>query len=536
MLILQLRQAEAAMAQGRLDHAFDLLRTREVKGAATVDVVAARLAGAFVKRGGAHLKAQRLADAIADCDRALTLTGATAEVAHLRQAIGLAVAKQQRHAARRQGIVRMARRHLHRGRWSAVWRTLAQVKHSSAFGWHVRQDALMKQADLQTSLEQAAAACDRRDWLTAVRLLASAQAVDPFFPEVAELAGRVLDELQHDADAAFDAGHLDDTQTLIEIAQPLLKPGHLMQRLRRVMESLDRVPAMLKASQWREASLVLQRVHAERPAATWLKDATTAAQTAAEAAEALQVGPLVGLWHSTKRDLHSIPSRVADAAKLPASPNPTHVAPAHDAPTDLGSRFVLHVDGVGAYLVVRDARVSIGPISASARPMVGLLADAMLPVVWVQRSEEDYFLTSDRDVAVNEQTGKRHLLRDGAKIALSPRCRLTFRKPHAASTTAALQLTSAKLPLGDVRQVLLMDRDIVIGPGTAAHVRCDPLPTAVVIRWTQGGLTVRASEHIIVDERKVDAAAPLPTHKTIRIGDLSFTITPFEGDSSTTAA
>jgi hypothetical protein len=156
--------------------------------------------------------------------------------------------------------------------------------------------------------------------------------------------------------------------------------------------------------------------------------------------------------------------------------------------------------------------------------------------VWVQRSEEDYFLTSDRDVAVNDQPGKRHLLRDGARITLSPRCRLTFRKSHAASTTAAIQLSSAKLPLGDVRQILLMDRDVVIGPGSAAHVRCDQLPHAVVIRWTGGGLTVKASDHIVIDERRHDPAHPLPVRKAVRIGDLSFTITPCEGDSSTTDA
>ena len=93
---------------------------------------------------------------------------------------------------------------------------------------------------------------------------------------------------------------------------------------------------------------------------------------------------------------------------------------------------------MGSFLVIRSAAVTIGPISSSQRPEVGLVADPSLPVVRIERADEDYFLRCERAVMVNEHSTTERLLADRDRIALSPRCRWRFLRPNAASGSAVL--------------------------------------------------------------------------------------------------
>ncbi len=101
---------------------------------------------------------------------------------------------------------------------------------------------------------------------------------------------------------------------------------------------------------------------------------------------------------------------------------------------------------------------------------MGLLADANVPIATIDRQEDEYFIRGSA-VAVNDRAGSGKLLSSGDRITLSPRCRLSFALPSAASTTAILDLTGARYARSDVRRIILLDRDIILGPSTATHVR-----------------------------------------------------------------
>ena len=96
----------------------------------------------------------------------------------------------------------------------------------------------------------------------------------------------------------------------------------------------------------------------------------------------------------------------------------------------LSSRFVMHIDGIGGFLVLRENRITIGPISSSAQPMVGLMADPNLPVVTIERIEDDYFIRSSSPIHVNDASVTNKLLVDGDRISLSPRCSMKFHIPN----------------------------------------------------------------------------------------------------------
>ena len=143
--------------------------------------------------------------------------------------------------------------------------------------------------------------------------------------------------------------------------------------------------------------------------------------------------------------------------------------------------------------MARGRITTIGPISSSEGPSVGLLAPANLPTVSVERLDEDYFLRCDGSVQVNGKCVSEKLLSHGDRISLGPRLELRFLLPNAASTSAVLELTSAKMPRQDVRRIILLDESIVLGNNATAHVRVRGLQESVVLHLRHGQLHYRVA-------------------------------------------
>ena len=182
-------------------------------------------------------------------------------------------------------------------------------------------------------------------------------------------------------------------------------------------------------------------------------------------------------------------------------------------------RLIMQIDGAGSSLVMLGEKVTVGPISSPARPDVGLMADAGLSVVTIERTEDgDYLLAGERAVDVNGRPVTSKLLADGDKIALSPRCRMRFRLPTPASTTAVLELSTARLPQADIRRVILLDRELIVGPGAAAHVRADDLPDRAVIQPANGKMICRTDCELTRDGRAMGPGEEIPMDSPLRIG------------------
>lgn len=184
------------------------------------------------------------------------------------------------------------------------------------------------------------------------------------------------------------------------------------------------------------------------------------------------------------------------------------------------------VDGVGSFLVLTDRQVTIGPSGSSSAPEVALMAEAGAPPTTVERLDEDYFVSAERPVQVNDRRTNRALLSNGDRIGLSHRCRLRFGLPHPASTSAVLDLSGTRLAAGDARRVILLDRDLVLGPGSSSHIRADRLADPVVLSVRDGRLSCRSAGPITVDDRLADPAAWIPMGAQVRTDALSFVVTP----------
>ena len=261
------------------------------------------------------------------------------------------------------------------------------------------------------------------------------------------------------------------------------------------------------------------------PRARWLDAAVRGCEAAADSLETLEVGPL-GLMDPGGGDetIH-LPAQGEHEEAVPTRPSPSSRPPKRTGPT-LPQKFLIQVDGVGSFLVLRGESVTIGPISSSERPEVGLMADPALPAVTIERADEDYFLRCGRPVTVNDQPTTEGLLADGDRIALSPRCRWRFLRPNAASTSAVLAISGARLPQADTRKVILLDREIIIGPGPTAHIRADRWDGSAVLHVRNGTLLCRSESPVSADGLTITAGDPLPLGIPLRIGSLSLIVTP----------
>jgi hypothetical protein len=102
---------------------------------------------------------------------------------------------------------------------------------------------------------------------------------------------------------------------------------------------------------------------------------------------------------------------------------------------------------------------------------------------------------------------------------------MKFNIPNPASTTATLSLPSARLGRADVRRIILMDRDILIGPTEGSHILAESLDETVALFTQNGRLLCRSKDKILVDEKTVGPTAGLPVNKQIRIGQISLVLT-----------
>ena len=102
---------------------------------------------------------------------------------------------------------------------------------------------------------------------------------------------------------------------------------------------------------------------------------------------------------------------------------------------------------------------------------------------------------------------------------------MKFHLPNQASTTAVLDLSGARLGRADIRNVILMDRDILIGPSAGNHIPAEFLDETVTIFAQNDRLLCKTGNKVLVDNKPAGPAAGIPVDKQIRIGQMSFVLT-----------
>jgi tetratricopeptide (TPR) repeat protein len=554
VVILRIKQAQLALSNGRLDEAFELAAQSDVQAHREGQELISPLVQALVQRGEAHLAAERFGEALADCDKALRLGGNLPAIGQLRTRIAEASLARQRQERGRVQIAAAVRDHLENGRLTLGEGVLAAGAQAGGAGREamesLQRELAGRRADAQKALELAQQAMDREDIGLATDELIRARRIQAPNSHLMELTSKLLASVTERIRSNLELGRLDLARSVLDRTWPLAERGEEMGQFRRILDDCARARERVGAGRHREAAQILRRLSLALPGAEWLSASAGRLEQAAGLIEAT-LGGALGLSPSAGGDgdgggADAGPGvGVAAAAAVlavgaggeavrqgPAGPAPAPPCPAGGeaspaGPEVLPAKFLMLVDGVGSYLVSRPARVTIGPVSSSGLPDLGLLADPNLPMITIERVEEDYFLRCDRAVMVNDKPTTNRLLADGDAITLSAgraRCRIRFGLPNPASVSAVLTLSGARLPRSDVRQIVLLGREMILGPGAGAHVRADGMDAPATLHLRDGKLMCRGGGAVTVDGRAMDDRLGIPMGAAVRIGTVSLVL------------
>jgi hypothetical protein len=545
---LRIKQAQCALADGRLDEAHALLSRDGVRSHRQGQRLATKLVKAYLKRGKDHLQEGRLSEALSDCQKASALGGHQKDVAELRGEVVGKMDDKRRDADRRDLTLDGARHHAREGFLSKGVAMLRGVHGDSARVERAEQELELHRTKADAVLERGGLALDREDWAAAGHHIAEARRLRPFDRRVDELAGRLSDEATAKARAVMVRGRVDIAQALLRAVSPAAGDDLGVQEMREAVGQVALASQAIQSGDARTAGRGLRKVKALLPGAKWVDEAIKQTQRIIDSRDALESGPL-GLIC----DGYAFKAPASPAAHpAPPSQSPTHrhtttdtrvttpiayhkaidetAGRSHDV---LPKQFLIQVDGAGSALTLCNAVVTVGPVSSPDRPDVGLIADPSVPTVTIQRTQDDYFLRSTQPVKVNGKTTNERLLSDGDKIELSPRCRFKFRLPHAASTTAVLEMSGTRLVRADVKRVILLDRQLVIGAGPACHLRADSAEEPVILGLRDGRLMLQSKQTMKVagDDYGPQVGEPgapgagVPMDTPVNLGTMTLRIT-----------
>lgn len=507
MLILQLKQCERALADGRLDEAFDLVRRPEVRAHRRGQDLVTKMVGALVTRGRGHLAQGRLTAAATDASKACMLGGNIPDAVQLQQAVGTARRDQEKTNEKAGHLLALARRHAEMGQLSLGERLLDEVPMTDSRLDDLKLDLAQRRAGLEAAYKKAKGAFESGDWEAAVDHIARVGKQAAHDANLRGLIDQIGDHVAGQATSQLESGRLDSAAMLLDKIAGLPVDISSTRRLRTSLAQCRAASNAIVEGSHHEAELCLGQLKLTWPKAKWIAELSEQVREWGKLQTVIRTSPLSLL----PQTLRHAPTKMPNASPAPLVPTP---------PTQ---NLVLHVDGVGSFQIITGSTISIGPRSSTRSMDLALMIDPAAPRITLSRSDGDYFLKSDQPATVNEVPVTSRLLNNGDRIGLGPRCRMTFRRPSPASGTALLDLAGGQLPAG-VRQVILMDREIIIGPGNGVHIRADQLASPTILTRDGDSLSCKGTTPIFVDDQSMGTTATLPTGIPISVGTLRFVV------------
>ena len=193
---------------------------------------------------------------------------------------------------------------------------------------------------------------------------------------------------------------------------------------------------------------------------------------------------------------------------------------------DLGTRFLLWVDGVGGYLVCLSDEIELGQADPHNAIHIPLQADVSRRHARICRRGEGYVVEPQQRTAINGQLiSETTLLTDGDELLLGEGgVQLRFRQPHALSASARIELVSRHRTRPAVDAIILMAESCVLGPNLQNHVVCRDWENDVVLYRRNNALYCRAMDSIEIDGRLCDGRGPVSFQSRVSGDDFSMSL------------
>jgi len=205
------------------------------------------------------------------------------------------------------------------------------------------------------------------------------------------------------------------------------------------------------------------------------------------------------------------------------------LAPSSDE-SMLAKRFMLWIDGVGAFLVITADDVTIGRMATPMRATgatstsstsadIALSANLSREHVVIRRMEEQYLIEARSKAAVDQrELSNGQWLKQRSEITLNDSVRLEFVMPTPLSSSARLKVLSDHRRQYSVDGYVLMGETCLLGRGHEHHVVCPEWNASVVLARHSSGLVVRSQQPLTVDGEVAVGLMPLRSGQTV-VGD-----------------
>ena len=329
--------------------------------------------------------------------------------------------------------------------------------------------------------------------------------------ETAALIAKPIAELKRQAMADFNSGRLDRCTANTELLLKVDDQSYSVSELKEQLSRCRFIAKAVKQSNFETALATVQQVQQVSPKAVWVKPMVAAIKQCQTAIETLHAGPL-GLLPTSSSDVPIGNLRDADQPAMQL----TQARPTTDANCQPA---LLQIDQFGGVLMLRGNSVSIGTPRIASDSMIVLQTDGLTSQMQISRDGEDYFVSSNDGLFVNDYLAKRHLLNHGDIITVGARGRLKFLRPVAASNSTILVVQGAKLKRRDIRGIALVDEAVVFGDSNC-HFAVPNLPRRVIVRPDGSGQAYLIHEKGSVEQYQ------LAFGQSKSIADVSFTLLP----------
>lgn len=542
LFIVRIRAAEKALREGRVDEAFRLAMAPDLREHKRGLAVLAGLSQKFLERAREHYRADRFSEALLDLDRAEV--GAAKgddklrnELLELRKFVQTVATETNRNDQSRRRRMEEAVRRIEDGSLAAGRRILEEASAGDSPAARAREGAERRLSELREVLAQAQTALEAGQFSAAADRIRRARRMDTHAAEVirleADLCGRVIASAKH----AMIEGKLGRAESelacLGDVGSSLPERRELAGWLNLAKEAAGNLAAGRYADAKRNAMGMARRL----PEARWVSTVIEQVRQMEELHAGLSAGPLGETVRITSplrapmgnEKAGDLPLHRPAAAPLDETIAVSPIGRARagiegaQAPPKAAEKLLLLVDGGGSFLLVRGTAASVGRVAADHPADVPLFSDLAERHLNVTRVEDDYFAFATKEIEICGRRTLHTLLRDGDRMVLGRKAKLTFRLPSRRSATAVLELSDTTKMPNDVRRVVLFDRAAMIGFGPTAHIPCRHAGSPLVLFERNGSLWVRRQD----DGHADTAAKELPIGETVEVGGVSMVLRPW---------
>ncbi len=510
LLFVRLKAAENALRDGRLDEAYRLAMTPDIREHRRGAAVLAAAAEQFIERARNHYRADRFEDALSDLAKARGADVKIEEIAELREQIRVVAAEKTLRDETRRRRIDAAMHRVADGSLAAGRQILQDASDHNPQARRVKEQLDARADDVEQTIAQAERHMAEGQLAEAAERVRRAKSIDAHHERLAALESRLCAIVCEKANDAIAAGRLaracDELARLNDLGMATPRRRELADMLLAARSAADCVQAGRYADA-RPHAMTLQRL---LPGADWVEQVIEQLRQIDDVRTALRAGPLG--------------DRITIATPSPDASPPTPMerrdrslddtvafAPSVAAAGGLPDRLLLLLDGGGSYLVLRNGRASIGRAASESPADVPVFSDLAERHADISRVDDDYFLYSSRDVEIGGRATRQHLLRDGERMTLGRKAKFTFRKPSRKSSTAVLDLSDTTKMPNDVRRVVLFEKHATIGAGPTAHMRCRHASPALVLFERDGALWIRVKNdgHVDTEARALRLGEPM---------------------------